>query len=365
MKKKALLTLMIILLMSLLLFFPNLCLQSAQTGLLLWFNKVLPSLLPFMIFINILMPLDGLKKLVAFSSPLSKRLWHLPGESFFAFTTGLMAGYPMGAKVVKNLFSEQKLTKEEAERTLCFSNNCGPLFIIGTVGTAMLSSTSIGYFLFLIHLLSAFIMSFLTTRNHTPYTHQKSEIPSSKTSLSFASILNQAVMNAMDTIVCVGGYIIFFSVIITLLTQTPFAITFINFVFPSSTFRSLFIGILSGFLELSNGTHILSLMPSSVYVLALISATLGFGGLCVYFQTLYVLEDSPLSTKTYFLSKSIQGIISFSLTLILYPFYLLYTQGTSLMASYAILLQGSSFLCVSLIVGYFVFIPRTSLRHSI
>lgn len=366
MKKKALLSFIIIVLMSLLLLFPNLCLQSAQNGLLLWFNKVLPSLLPFMIFINILVPLDGLKKLIALSSPLSKRIWHLPGQSFFAFITGLIAGYPMGAKVVKSLYDEHKLTKEEAELTLCFSNNCGPLFIIGTVGTAMLSCTSIGYFLFMIHLLSALIMSFLTTQNNTLCVYQKIEVTPSQVQPSFSSLLNQGVMNAMDTIVCVGGYIIFFSVIITLLTQTSFAMAFINLIFPSVTSASLFIGILSGFLELSNGTHILSLIPSSsVYVLALIAATIGFGGLCVYLQTLYVLEDCPLSTKTYLLSKSIQSVISFGLTLLLYPFYLLYTQGTSLMTSYPILLQGGVFLSGSLIVGYFVFISRTSLGHSV
>lgn len=366
MKKKATLTSIILLLMFLLLLFPDLCLQSAQNGLLLWFNKVLPSLLPFMIFINILVPLDGLKKLISFSSPLSKKLWHLPGQSFFAFMTGLIAGYPMGAKVVKTLYTERKLTKEEAELTLCFSNNCGPLFIIGTVGTAMLSCTSIGYFLFIIHLLSALTMSILTTRNFTSHPSKNKSGQSSNTSVSFSSLLNQAVMNAMDTIVCVGGYIIFFSVIIALLTQTPLALTLIHFIFNSFTSASLFTGILSGVLELSNGSHLLSLISSSnAYVLALIAATIGFGGLCVYFQTLYVLEGSMLSTKTYLLSKSIQGILSFSFTLLLYPFYLLYTQGTSLITSFSLLLQGMVFLCGSLIVAYFVFSSRTPVHNSI
>lgn len=366
MKKKAPLTFIIIVLMSLLLLFPNLCLQSAQNGLLLWFNKVLPSLLPFMIFINILIPLDGLKKLIGLSSPLSRKLWHLPGQSFFAFIIGFIAGYPMGAKVVKTLYLDHKLTKEEAELTLCFSNNCGPLFIIGTVGTAMLSSTSIGYFLFLIHFLSAVIMSVLTTRNGTRYSMATKGVPHSDPQLPLSSLLNQGVMNAMDTIVCVGGYIIFFSVIIALLTKTPFALALIHLIFPSSTASSLFTGTLSGVLELSNGTHILSLMtPFSIYVLALIAATIGFGGLCVYFQTLYVLEDCLLSTKAYLLSKSIQGLISFSLTLLIYPFYTLYTQRTSLISSYPILLQGVLLFSGSLIVGYFVFTPRTPLRHSI
>lgn len=366
MQKKVLLTFIIILLMFLLLLFPNLCLQSAQNGLLLWFNKVLPSLLPFMIFINILVPLDGLRKLITFSSPLSQKLWHLPGHSFFAFMMGLIAGYPMGAKVVKNLYAEHKLTKEEAELTLCFSNNCGPLFIIGTVGTAMLSCTSLGYFLFFIHLLSALIMSLLTTRNATLSISRSKTLYPVDTGASFSQLLNQGVMNAMDTIVCIGGYIIFFSVIIALLTQTPLARALINLIFSSSTVASLFIGIFSGFFELSNGSYMLSLVkPFSVYSLALISAVISFGGLCVYFQTLYVLEDSPLSTKTYLLSKCIQSLFSFSLTLVVYPFYILYTQETSLALSYPIFLQGLLSLGGCLLIGYFAYLPRTPLQHTV
>lgn len=365
MKKKMLLTFIIILLMLLLLLFPNLCLQSAQNGLLLWFNKVLPSLLPFMIFINILVPLDGLRKLIAFSSPLSKKLWHLPGYSFFAFIMGLIAGYPMGAKIVKNLYMDRKLTKEEAELTLCFSNNCGPLFIVGTIGTAMLSCTSIGYFLFFIHLLSALAMSILTTRNHTLYSSRNKTPYTSNTTPSFSYLLNQGVMNAMETIVCVGGYIILFSVITTLLTQTPLANTLINLAFSSPAVSTLFKGVFSGFLELSNGSHILTLVtPFSVYTLALIAAIIGFGGLCVYFQTLYVLEGCSLSTKTYFISKCLQGLLSFSFTLIIYPFYALYTYGTSLTLSSSTLLQGLLMLCLCLLIGYFTFTPRTPLHHS-
>jgi len=350
--------------MFLLILFPNLCLQSAQNGLLLWFNKVLPSLLPFMIFINILVPLDGLSKLITFSSPFSKKLWHLPGHSFFAFIMGLIAGYPMGAKVVRALYMDHKLTKEEAELTLCFSNNCGPLFIVGTIGTAMLSCTSIGYFLFFIHLLSALIMSLLTTRNHTLSPSRNRILPPSDTNPSFSYIFNQGIINAMDTIVYMGGYIIFFSVIIALFTQTPLATTLINFTFSSSTVGSLFTGVLSGFFELSNGSHILSLVtPFSVYTIALIAGVISFGGLCVYFQTLYVLEDSHLSTKTYLLSKCLQSLLSFSLTLLIYPFYTLYTQKTSLALSYPILLQGLLLLGGCLFIGYFVFLPHSPLHH--
>ena len=334
MSKKNTLTIGLLLLMLMLLCFPNLCLKAAQDGLLLWFNKVLPSLLPFMILINILVPLDGLQPFILRCTPLSRRIWHLPGESLFAFLIGLIAGYPMGAKVVKSLYHEHKLSKEEAECTLCFCNNCGPLFIIGTIGTAMLSQTQLGYFLFVIHLLSACIMSILLTHHLPTMISSSSNRINASHPPNFFRLLNLGVMNAMDTIVCVGGYIILFSVILTLITQTPFAQHFFTSLLPNSNTPMIIKGILSSCLELSNGAYTLSQLPLTPFSLALISAAIGFGGVCVYFQALFVLEDTPLNTKPFFISKCLQGCISFSLTILLFPLYLkhfdnsMYTSNT-------------------------------------
>ena len=67
-------------------------LAAAKSGLKLWANNVVPSLFPFFI-----------------------------------------SGYPMGAKIVTDLRTNNNCTKDEGERMLCFTNNSGPLFIIGTV----------------------------------------------------------------------------------------------------------------------------------------------------------------------------------------------------------------------------------------
>lgn len=45
--------------------------------------------------------------------------------------------------------------QNEAERMLAFTNNSGPLFIIGTVGILLFGNTSIGILLFITHLLSS------------------------------------------------------------------------------------------------------------------------------------------------------------------------------------------------------------------
>lgn len=62
-----------------------------------------------------------------------KPLFNVPGEGAFPLIMGIISGYPVGAKIVTNFRKENICTKEEAERLLTFTNNSGPLFIIGTV----------------------------------------------------------------------------------------------------------------------------------------------------------------------------------------------------------------------------------------
>ena len=60
-------------------------------------------------------------------------LFNVPGEGAFALILGTISGYPVGAKII-SIFKEQKLcTDVECERLLSFTNNSGPLFIVGTV----------------------------------------------------------------------------------------------------------------------------------------------------------------------------------------------------------------------------------------
>ena len=56
---------------------------------------------------------------------------------------------------VTSFRNENLCTKEEAERLITFTNNSGPLFILGTVGITLFYDTSIGILLLFTHILAA------------------------------------------------------------------------------------------------------------------------------------------------------------------------------------------------------------------
>ena len=82
----------------------------------------------------------------------------------FAFTMGLISGYPVGAKIVSDFREKRLITKDEGERLLCFTNNSGPLFILSTVGIALFGDTKTGLLLLLTHILACITVGIILGR---------------------------------------------------------------------------------------------------------------------------------------------------------------------------------------------------------
>ena len=314
--------LFILFFMGVILLIPKVCIEGASSGLVLWAQKLLPSLLPFIILINLLCYLGIIFKLSSFLHPLTQFFFNISGTSFLIFITGLIAGYPMGAKLIRQLLDTRQLSSIEAQKTLCFSTNCGPLFIIGTVGTLMLKNPNLGYFLAFIHILSSFMMLLLSRFYILPKEKVVTSLSEpSHSNTSFSQAFSLSVQNGMETIINVGGYIIFFSMIINILAHSHFFKSCIVSLSELSTcsYDTLYQVIL-GSLEFSNGSALLSHMqPFSLHHLALLCALISFGGFCVFFQCTYILSGTPLKLSLYLISKLLQACLTYCLVFLLYP----------------------------------------------
>ena len=144
-----------------LLIFSNANLSAAKAGLILWANSVVPSLLPFFIATELLGYTNIVSVLGRFLNRFMRPLFNVPGEGAFPFIMGIISGYPMGAKIVLNFREQGICTNEEAQRLLAFTNNSGPLFIIGTVGIGMFKDTNTGILLFITNILACLTVRFI------------------------------------------------------------------------------------------------------------------------------------------------------------------------------------------------------------
>lgn len=254
-----------------------------------------------------------------------KPIFNVRGEGAFAFIMGIISGYPMGAKIATNFRQNNICSKEECERLLSFTNNSGPLFIIGTVGILMYGNTSIGLLLFITHVLACLTVGFLFRfwkRNSKNYIQNSSSIfntVKTKKEVSFSNlgeVLAESITTSISTILLIGGFVVIFSSIISILKSSEILTNISTILSPIFTFFNIntsFISpFLSGFLEITNGINLISNISCKKISINIIFTAflLGIGGISVLLQVLSITSKTDLSIKPYVYGKLLHGIFA-------------------------------------------------------
>lgn len=305
------------------LIFSNSNLTAVKSGISLWANSVVPSLFPFFVATELLMHTNVIYLIGNLLNRFMKPLFNVRGEGGFAFIMGIISGYPIGAKIATNFRKENICTKEECERLLSFTNNSGPLFIIGSVGILLYRNTMIGLLLFITHLLASLSVGFVfrfwkkdSSNNNilssNTYTHQKNRATFS----NLGEILSESIVSSIKSILVIGGFVVIFSSIISILNAS--GITHIIELLLSPFFDWIhidtsFIGpIFTGFFEITNGISTISNIACKKLSINIIITAflLGFGGISVLLQVLSITSKSDLSIKPYIYGKVLQGILA-------------------------------------------------------
>ena len=187
-------------------------------------------------------------------------------------------------------------------------------------GISLFGNTTIGLLLFFTHLLACLTVGFLfrfwkyndreSIQNLSTYQVNKKTPPSIN---SLGSILQSSIMSSVSTVVMIGGFVMLFSVIISILNNSNILNilgTFVSPIFSILHIPTEFInGTLSGIVELTNGVSIISNIPiKSISINITICAfLLGFGGISILLQVLSITSTSDISIKPYIIAKIMQG----------------------------------------------------------
>ena len=345
--KRNILPLTFVLIAILLVIFSRSNLTAATNGLTLWATCVVPSLFPFFVITNLL----SHTKVVDFIGKLLDRfmrpIFNVPGIGGFAFVMGLISGYPVGAKIVSDFRENGAITKDEGERMLAFTNNSGPLFILSSIGISLFGDTKTGLLLLCTHILSCITVGIILgkfsrksdyefrrnynmakdiisensfNKNRRNTSREKNIHSSSSTKTvtfkNLGEVLGNSINDSISTILMIGGFVVIFSVIISILNQThslDFLAKFLNPILSFIGFDFNFAKpVLSGIIELTNGVNqVASLHIKAVSQNVILCAfLLGFGGFSVLLQVFSIVAKTDLSMKKYFIGKFMQGIFA-------------------------------------------------------
>lgn len=274
--------------MLLLIFDTKTYISGASDAVAMCIQTVIPSLFPFLILSVFL---TGQLSAYRFKwlTPLGKLL-HLPEGSETIFLIGILGGYPVGAQCIRLAYDAGTLSREDAQRMLCFCNNAGPAFIFG-IGGHLLGKEYLCGVIWCIHIISALIIGLVMTPEK-----QSSDV-------SFPSqpvLFTDSVRKAAEAISMICCWIILFRILLGYMDK------WILEILPQPIYI-----LLTGLLELANGCVSLDKLADHSLRFILLSTMLGYGGVCVALQTKSVLSGVNLNIRPFIVGKVYHGILSF------------------------------------------------------
>jgi sporulation integral membrane protein YlbJ len=307
----------IVLFLILIIIFPSSSFEGAKQGLLLWFNTVLPTLLPFIIISNLIIKMQITAALSKLLYPLFHFLFGVSKEGCYPVLIGFLSGIPVGAKSVSDLLLNKRITTKEGAFLLGFCNNASPMFIMSYIAISQLKLPQMRLAILIILYLSAILSSKLYFKvfNNLKYIVKNSnevtalslyeeEITKTKSEKFDFALLDASIMNGFEIITKVGGYIILFSIPAKIIMN----------LFPSENILKLFT---IGLLEITTGINQISSSSYPLYTkIVLVIILTAFGGLSGLAQTKSVINETRLSIFTYVKVKLLNMLIAFIFTIL-------------------------------------------------
>lgn len=302
---------------ALLLRFPAAAVEYASSGLALWLEKMVPTLLPFMILSGIMIRMHLTEGFVSLLHPLLHTLFGVSKNGSYTIVMGFLCGFPMGARIVGELCETGQLSREEGARLLYFCNNIGPIYFLSYVVPALAIDKPLLPFLIMygVPLVYGFILCRilpLFRRLLSPPVRRRrlagiaqaapmgavseektTRVPTNAAApMPFPAAVDAAVLSGLIGIARLGGYMIFFNLL---------SIVFLPFPHAGDTVLHIFRCLL----EITSG---IDCSGQSLFYPILI--LLPFGGFSCIAQTYSMISRTDLSLRPYVFHKVMQTLLT-------------------------------------------------------
>lgn len=321
--------------------FPKQAFEASLRGLTIWWDVVFPALLPFFITSELLMGFGVVHFLGVLLEPFMKPLFRVPGTGAFVMSMGLASGYPMGAKLTVRLREQGLITRSEGERLVSITSTSGPLFMFGAVAVGFFHDVRLGVVIALAHYIAAFFVG-LVMRFHDYHGAVTSRLHRNNSNIflralqamhhariddkrTIGTLMGDAVMSSVHTLLMIGGFIIMFSVMLNIMNiiGLQYILTYII------SFLFLFFGIttelssplIAGIFEITLGAQLASEVRDTVPLVsrvAVASAVIAWSGLSVHAQVASMLAKTDIRYKPYLFARIMHAVLAAICTILLW-----------------------------------------------
>lgn len=339
-----LLTLIAFSLIVLMVVFPESTLEAAVRGLAIWWDVLFPALFPFFVISELLLGFGIVHFLGTLLDPFMRPLFRIPGTGGFVFAMGYASGYPVGAKLTLQLWEQKLVTREEGERLVAITTTSDPIFLIGAVSVGFFQDAKMAPILALAHYGAGILIGLLmrfhgrgappTPPEHAGKTGERSRLKRAFASMHQARIrdgrnlgelMRSALESSLKLIIVVGGLVVFFSVVLQLLTDANamrgFYALIRNVLDLFGMPQSLSEAIVNGIFEVTLGAQSAGEAGTNIAIpfkAAVAAFVLSWGGLSVHAQVVSILNSTDLRYMPFLLARFVHGILAMAIVFIYY-----------------------------------------------
>ncbi|WP_281889449.1 sporulation integral membrane protein YlbJ [Paenibacillus sp. YYML68] len=338
------------LLAGLMLVFPQPSLEAAVKGIAIWWDVLFPALFPFFVISEMMLGIGIVHFFGTLLDPMMRPLFRVPGIGGFVMAMGFASGYPIGARLTSQLWDQRLVTREEGERLVAFTTSSDPIFLIGAVSVGFFHDVQLAVVLATAHYGSAILLGLLMRFHggkHAASTqYQQKALSTRATAIdqkpiwqrafeamhearlkdgrTLGVMLTQALSSALQLVFVIGGLVVFFSVVMEIMSSSGVMAIFYAAV--QTMLQTVGIppglseAVVNGFFEVTLGAKAAGSAAGLplVYKAAIAAWVLSWAGLSVHAQIVSVLHSTPLRYGPFLAARIIHGLLAAVLVLVLW-----------------------------------------------
>lgn len=254
---------------------------SSLKALELWRVRLFPSLFIMFIVNDLIINTD---------------IFKIKNNNTLAFSLSLFSGTPTNAYIIKELYINNRISLNSANKLLLYTYFSNPLFLYNILSTIF--NKTIVFKLILIHYISNIIISFFI-KKETTYNNRNETA-----NLKVTKILEQSIKKSINTLLMILGTVTFFMILSNLTIK----------LFSLNIYLEI---LLKGLLEITQSLNELAAITLNLELKQLLALTIiSFGGISIHMQVYSILNETKINYKFFLKGRIYQTLISILLLLV-------------------------------------------------
>lgn len=273
-----------------LIFCPEISKNAVIQGIFISTSVIIPAFFPFTVCVLMIIK-SGFRIENKLINKIIYRVFGHNFDIFFIFLMSMIGGYPIGAKLISELYKQNTINDKACDIMLTYCINAGPAFVISVIGNNTFGSNEIGVILFSSHILASIIMAIYFKKPLL-----KCKIKPRILNINqktFSQIFVESISDASQTIITICSFVIIFTSINS----------YIDYYFnnlPILKYTSFFNEVTYAIAKTEN-----------IYSIAFL---LGFSGISVWFQIFSMFNAKRINMSKFIIGRITHAILGVLIT---------------------------------------------------